>query len=74
MIYAEFIEHDRTLPIQIFEHLRPSAGMVSDIDVKLSDYRTARFVRGPFWQTASADTWKSAGEIEHAPPDPPGIQ
>ena len=37
MIYAEFIEHDRSLPVQIFEHLGRQQGWVSDIDVKVAN-------------------------------------
>ena len=37
MIYAEYIEHDRSLPVQIFEHLGRQNSWVSDIDVKVAN-------------------------------------
>src|SRR5580765_1243112 len=46
VIYAEYIEHDRTLPIQIFQHIGRQSGWVSDVDVKIGNLGRAERI-GP---------------------------
>jgi hypothetical protein len=78
VIYAEYIEHDRALPIQIFEHLGRQAGWVSDVDVKVANLGRAERI-GPepsvicLWRhpgMARMDEWEASFRTEDARRDP----
>jgi hypothetical protein len=78
VIYAEFIEHDRTLPIQIFEHIGRQQGWVSDVDVKIANLgRAERIAPEPsvicLWRhpgLARMDEWEAGFRTAEARRDP----
>jgi hypothetical protein len=78
VIYAEFIEHDRNLPIQIFEHLGRQNSWVSDIDVKIANLGRAERI-GPepsvicLWRhpgMGRMDEWEASFRTDAARRDP----
>jgi hypothetical protein len=78
VIYAEYIEHDRYLPIQIFEHLGRQDSWVSDIDLKIANLgRAERIAPEPsvicLWRhpgMARMDEWEASFRTEVARRDP----
>jgi hypothetical protein len=78
MIYAEYIEHDRNLPIQIFEHHGRQSGWVSDVDVKVANLgRAERIAPEPsvicLWRhpgMARMDEWEASFRTDAARRDP----
>ncbi|MGH6961834.1 MAG: hypothetical protein ACREE7_15235, partial [Dongiaceae bacterium] len=78
MIYAEYIEHDRTLPIQIFQHIGRQSGWVSDVDVKIGNLgRAERIAPEPsvicLWRhpgMARMDQWEASFRSDEARRDP----
>jgi hypothetical protein len=58
MIFAEYIEHDRTMPIQIFEYLARQSGWTSDVDQKLANLGRAERI-GP--EPSVICLWRHAG-------------
>ena len=78
MIYAEYIEHDRNLPIALFEHLGRQNSWVSDIDVKVANLGRAERI-GPqpsvicLWRhpgMARMDEWEASFRTEESRRDP----
>lgn len=78
MIYAEYIEHDRNLPIALFEHLGRQSSWVSDIDVKVANLGRAERI-GPepsvicLWRhpgMARMDEWEASFRTDEARRDP----
>jgi hypothetical protein len=78
VIYAEYIEHDRSLPIQIFEHLGRQNSWVSDIDVKVANLGRAERI-GPepsvicLWRhpgMGRMDEWEASFRTDAARRDP----
>ena len=78
MIYAEYIEHDRHLPIPLFELLGRQNAWVSDIDVKVANLgRAERLAPEPsvicLWRhpgMARMDEWEASFRTEDARRDP----
>jgi hypothetical protein len=78
VIYAEYIEHDRVLPIQIFEHLGRQTGWDSQVDEKVANLaRAERIAPQPsvicLWRNsgmARMDEWEPALRSEAALRDP----
>ena len=78
MIYAEYIEHDRSLPVQIFEHIGRQTGWVSDVDVKIANLgRAERIAPEPsvicLWRhpgMARMDEWEAGFRADEARRDP----
>ena len=78
MIYAEYIEHDRHLPIQVFEHLGRQNSWVSDIDLKIANLgRAERIAPEPsvicLWRhpgMTRMDEWEASFRTEAACRDP----
>ena len=78
MIYAEYIEHDRFLPIQIFHHIGRQAGWSSTEDVKVANLgRAERLAPGPsvicLWRhrgLARMDEWEASFRTPDAIRDP----
>jgi hypothetical protein len=68
VIYGEYIEHDRTLPIEIFQHIGHQSGWVSDVDVKVGNLgRAERIAPEPsvicLWRhpgMARMDEWEAS--------------
>jgi|SRR5579871_1583527 len=78
MIYAEYIEHDRSLPIQIFEHVGRQSGWVSDVDRKVANLGRAERI-GPepsvicLWRhsgMARMDEWEASFRTDEARRNP----
>jgi hypothetical protein len=78
VIYAEYIEHDRHFPIQIFEHLGRQDSWVSDIDVKIANLgRAERIAPEPsvicLWRhpgMSRMDEWEASFRTDAARRDP----
>jgi hypothetical protein len=78
VIYAEYIEHDRSLPVQIFEHLGRQNSWVSDVDVKIANLgRAERIAPEPsvicLWRhpgMARMDEWEAGFRTDEARRDP----
>ena len=78
MIYAEYIDHDRTLPIQIFQHIGRQSGWVSDVDVKIGNLgRAERIAPEPsvicLWRhpgMARMDEWEASFRTEESQRSP----
>jgi hypothetical protein len=78
MIYAEYIEHDRYLPIPIFEHLGRQNSWVSDIDLKIANLgRAERIAPEPsvicLWRhpgMSRMDEWEASFRTDAARRDP----
>ncbi len=78
MIYAEYIEHDRNLPIDIFEHFGRQNSWISDIDVKIANLgRAERIAPEPsvicLWRhpgMARMDEWEAGFRTDEARRDP----
>ena len=78
MIYIEYIEHDRFLPIQIFHKIGLQDGWVSDVDVKVANLgRAERLAPGPsvmcFWRhggMARMDEWERSFRTIESQCDP----
>lgn len=78
MIYAEYIEHDRNLPIQVFEHLGRQDSWVSDIDLKIANLgRAERIAPEPsvicLWRhpgMTRMDEWEASFRTDAALRDP----
>jgi hypothetical protein len=78
LIYAEFIEHDRNLPIPIFEYLGRQQGWMSDTDVKVANLgRAERIAPEPsvicLWRhpgMARMDEWEAGFRTDEARRDP----
>ncbi len=78
MIYAEYIEHDRNLPIQVFEHLGRQDSWVSDIDLKIANLgRAERIAPEPsvicLWRhpgMTRMDEWEASFRTDAARRDP----
>jgi hypothetical protein len=74
VIYAEYIEHDRHFPIQIFEHLGRQDSWVSDIDLKIANLgRAERIAPEPsaicLWRhpgMARMDEWEASFRTDAA--------
>jgi hypothetical protein len=58
LIYAEYIEHDRTMPIQIFEYLGRQSGWTSEVDQKVANIGRAERI-GP--EPSVICLWRHAG-------------
>ena len=78
MIYAEYIEHDRTLPISIFEYIGRQEGWSGNGDVKLGNLGRAERI-GPepsvicLWRHAGMkrmDEWEASFRTDEARRDP----
>jgi len=78
VIFAEYIEHDRTLPIQIFEHLGRQSGWVSEVDQKIANLGRAERI-GPepsvicLWRHAGMarmDEWEASFRTDEARRNP----
>ncbi len=78
VIYAEYIEHDRSLPIQIFQHIGRQSGWVSDVDVKIGNLGRAERI-GPepsvicLWRhpgMARMDEWEASFRTEESQRSP----
>lgn len=78
MIYAEYIEHDRHLPVAIFENLGRQNSWVSDIDLKVANLGRAERI-GPqpsvicLWRhpgMARMDEWEASFRTDEARRDP----
>jgi hypothetical protein len=78
VIYAEYIEHDRFLPIQIFQHIGRQAGWSSTEDAKIANLgRAERLAPGPsvicLWRhrgLARMDEWEASFRTAEAIRDP----
>jgi hypothetical protein len=78
MIYAEYIEHDRSLPIAIFEHLGRQDGWSAEGDAELANLGRAERI-GPepsvicLWRHAGMkrmDEWEASFRTDEARRDP----
>jgi hypothetical protein len=77
VIYVEYIERDRFLPIQIFEHLGRQSGWTSSEDEKIGNLgRAERLAPGPsvlcLWRNrgmARMDEWEAAFRTPEAARD-----
>jgi hypothetical protein len=78
VIYGEYIEHDRALPIAIFEHLGRQQGWMSDLDMKVANLgRAERIAPEPsvicLWRhpgMARMDAWEAGFRTDEARRDP----
>ena len=74
MIYAEYIEHDRSLPMPLFELLARQNSWVSDIDIKVANLgRAERLAPEPsvicLWRhpgMARMDEWEASFRTDEA--------
>jgi hypothetical protein len=77
VIYAEYIERDRTLPIEIFEHIGRQSAWVSDIDLKIANLgRAERIAPEPsvicLWRHPGMkrmDEWEASFRTDEAKGD-----
>ena len=78
MNFAEYIEHDRALPIQIFEHAGRQSGWASDTDQKVANLGRAERI-GPepsvicLWRHAGMarmDEWEASFRTDEARRNP----